>query len=78
MKTSGISQFNALPKRQQEIKLMVEHARQSFNSRNIAPYKIPAAKSELGQYLEQRVQGERLWSNVIKRVTGKNKWPKLV
>ncbi len=63
---------------QQEIPLIIERARQSFNRRSISAYHIPAPKSEMGQRLEQQVKREFLWEDVIKRVTNKLKWKKLV
>lgn len=78
MKLDGISQFNALPKRQQEIELIKERARQTFNDRNISQYRIPTPKTDIGEYLEQRVKRELMWEKVIQRVTRNFKWPKLV
>ncbi len=78
MKINAIHQFNALPEHQQELELIKERARQSFNRNNFSGYHIPAPKSEIGQYLEQHVKREFLWADVIKRVTNKLKWKKLV
>lgn len=78
MKLDGISQFNALPKRQQTLELIKERARQTFNDRNISQYRIPTPKTDIGKYLEERVQRELMWAKVIQRVTRKFRWQKLV
>ncbi len=76
MRTNGISQFNALPLKEQEIELLKERVRQTYNKRHLE--QLPASKTEIGDYLEKRVRSEFILEDAIKKVTRKIKWPKLV
>lgn len=59
------------------VETMVERARQNYNKRY--PFaQLSAPKTEAGQKLSKEVQRQAMWEDVIKRVTRKFKWQKLV
>lgn len=59
------------------VESMVEKARQNYNKRH--PFaQLPAPNTESRQKLSKEVQRQTMWEDVIKRVTRKFKWQKLV